>query len=147
MPFKQGYYTPRHPEKYVGNVKRVRYLSSWELKTHQFFDNNPNILRWSSEPFAIPYLNPIDQRIHNYLPDHWIEYRTKDGSIKRDIVEIKPEKELIVPSATGKRRQQYLYEALTFVRNKAKWQAAQVFCDKNNMSFRILTERQVFGCR
>lgn len=141
----QGYYTPRHPEKYVGNVKKIRYMSSWELQTHRFFDNNPNILRWASEGIAVPYLNPIDQQVHKYLPDYWISYKNKNNIIKYELIEVKPEKETLVPKAAGKKRQHYLFEALTYVRNKAKWEAAQAFCNKHGLTFRIITEKQLFG--
>ena len=30
-------------------------------------------------------------------------------------------------------------------RNHAKWQAANAFCKRNGMSFRVLTESQIFG--
>ncbi len=38
--FKQGDYTVINKEKYIGNILKVRYLSSWELVLMQFFDAN-----------------------------------------------------------------------------------------------------------
>jgi hypothetical protein len=32
----QGYFKPRHPEKYVGDVNKIRFMSSWELQADKF---------------------------------------------------------------------------------------------------------------
>ncbi|KKL19318.1 hypothetical protein LCGC14_2466650, partial [marine sediment metagenome] len=56
--WRQGVYEVRNPNKYVGDLKKVIFRSSWELYMNQFLDNNPNILRWSSEEFYIPYIKP-----------------------------------------------------------------------------------------
>jgi hypothetical protein len=88
--YSQGWYTPKNPEKYVGDVTKIRYMSSWEYELHKFFDNNTKILRWSSESIAIPYIKPTDGRLHKYYPDYWVEYVNRDGKIIREIIECKP---------------------------------------------------------
>jgi len=30
----KGKYTPKHPEKYIGDVKKIIYRSLWERKIH-----------------------------------------------------------------------------------------------------------------
>ena len=142
MAYQQGWYTPKHPEKYVGNVERIRYMSSWELKMHQFLDNNPNVLQWSSETIAIPYLKPTDKRVHKYYPDYWVKYRNKQGKIVQEIIEVKPEKQTR-PTRTRNHKRR-LYEQVTYAINIAKWGAAQRFCDKYGMKFRLVTENQIF---
>lgn len=142
MAWKQGWFTPKHPEKYVGDVNKIRYMSSWELKSHQFLDNNPNILEWSSEPFGIPYVKPTDGRVHKYYPDYWVKYRNKRGQIIQEIVEVKPDHQT---RQTRKRsRKQRLYEELSFAINTAKWRAAQQFCNKYGMTFRLVTEKGIY---
>ena len=141
---KQGYYTPRHPEKYKGNVGKIRYMSSWELSFNQFLDNNPNILNWASEEIKIPYIKPTDGRIHHYYPDYWIKYKDKNGKMIQEIIEVKPDKETRPPKATGKNKKTQLYENLTWAINSAKWEAASQFCAKYNIKFRIVTELQLF---
>jgi hypothetical protein len=69
----QGYFKPRHPEKYVGDVNKIRFMSSWELQADKFLDDNPNVLRWSSEEIVIPYVKPTDGKVHRYYPDYWVE--------------------------------------------------------------------------
>ena len=69
--FKQGYYQPEKPEKYVGNRNSIFFRSSWELKLMIYFDKNEKVNRWSSEPFSIDYFYPIDKKIHRYFIDFW----------------------------------------------------------------------------
>lgn len=139
--FKQGYYTPKNPDKYVGDVTKIRYMSSWELELHKFFDGNPNVIRWASEEIAIPYYKPTDGRIHKYYPDYWVEFRTKTGDIVQEIIECKPAQQTRNPRAGTK---YYLYEQATLAINKAKWAAAEEWCRQRNIRFRIVTEKSIF---
>lgn len=138
--FNQGYFTPQHPEKYVGaDVTKIRYMSSWELKFNQFLDNNQNVLRWASESIAIPYLKPTDGRVHKYYPDYWIEYRNRDGEIIQEIIEIKPANQIQLG------RKPSTYQQLTHAVNMAKWQSCQKFCESKGIAFRILSEKELFS--
>jgi len=139
--YKQGLYIPKYPHKYVGDVTKIRYMSSWELQTHAFFDNNPNVLRWSSETLAIPYWNPVKDRAAKYYPDYWIEYINSDREVVQEIVEVKPKSQTTPPRANKKNK---LYEQLVFETNKAKWMAATEFCKHHNLQFRIITEQSIF---
>lgn len=58
----KGRYTPQHPEKYLGDPTKIRFLSSWELRFFQACDMNPNILKWGSEEFKVPYWHPIKKK-------------------------------------------------------------------------------------
>lgn len=142
--WQQGWFTPRHPEKYRGNPETIRYMSSWERHTHQFLDMNPNVLEWSSEEIAIPYIKPTDRRVHMYYPDYWVKYRNKYGEIVEEIWEVKPEKEVSKPKIVGRSKKQQLVESVKWAVNQAKWKAANVYCKKNNYKFRIMTESQLF---
>lgn len=142
--FRQGRFLPKHPSKYKGNVNNVVYRSSWELSFCQFLDNNPNILEWSSEEIAIPYIKPTDGRVHRYFPDYWIKFRNKQGKMVQEIIEIKPSTQTRAPRRTGKRKKQQLYETITYAINVSKWKAATEFCNKYNMKFRLLTEKELF---
>ena len=134
----QGVYTPNHPEKYVGNVKEIIYRSSWEQSFNKFLDNNPNVLKWSSEELAIPYKHPFKGKMVRYYPDYWIEYRTKGGIVKREIIEVKPANQVNRPKGGNK------YDKMRWIVNMEKWKAAKMFCDRNNIEFRILTEQSLF---
>lgn len=141
---RKGLFKPRHPDKYVGNVNKIIYRSSWEQSFCQFLDNNVNVLRWGSEPFPIPYLKPTDQKLHKYFPDFWVEYLTKDGEIIQEIIEIKPLLQTQAPKLVGKKKKQQIYEAITYAVNVAKWKACDEFCKKYKMKFRIMSENQLF---
>ncbi len=140
--FKQGYYTPKHPEKYVGNVEKIRYMSSWEKQTNDFLDNNPNVLRWSSETLVIPYVKPTDNCIHKYLVDYWVEYVNAKGEVIQEALEVKPASQT-KPSKSRNPRTK-LYENVQYAVNVAKWQAAQKYCSDRGIIFRVVTENSIF---
>jgi len=144
--WRQGWYKPRHPEKYKGDLTKIRYMSSWELHTHKFLDNNPNILEWNSEEIAIPYLKPTDRykRVRLYYPDYWVKYRNTSGKVIEEVWEVKPAKEISQPTRVGKSHKQQLMEAVTWAINVAKWKAAQAYCRKHGYAFRLMTEDQIF---
>lgn len=139
--FRQGQYIPKHPEKYVGRVDKIRYMSSYELEMHTFLDNNPNVINWSSEEFVIPYVKPTDGKVHKYMIDYWVRYITEDGEIKEELLEVKPKSQTKQPR---KNHKHYLYEQVTYAVNLAKWEAAKNFAERNNMTFRIVTERSLY---
>ena len=139
--FKQGYYTLKHPDKYVGDPNKVIFRSSWEEQTNRFFDNNPNVLRWSSEEIYIPYIKPTDGKVHRYFPDYWVEYKDKSGNILQEIIEVKPENQVFIQ----RKKRLSEYDKVTYNINRAKWQAAGEFCKKKGIKFRILTERSLFS--
>ena len=139
--FKQGYFIPKNPHKYVGDVTKIRYMSSWELTTHQFFDNNNTVIKWSSETIAIPYFNPVKNRPAKYYPDYWVQYINIHNEVVNEIIEVKPKTQTAPPKANKKNK---LYESLTWSVNQAKWNAAKQFCLANNLSFRILTEDSIY---
>lgn len=143
--WRQGYFKPRNPQKYVGDVDNIRYMSSWEREVFRVLDGNPNILRWSSETVAIPYVKPTDQKVHKYYPDLWIEYKDKHGQIVREIIEIKPQSQIEPPKKAGKNKKQQLQEQVTYAINCAKWQYAKKFCDQHGLHFRVLSEQQLFA--
>lgn len=140
--YKQGRFIPRNPEKYVGKVDKIIFRSSWELRFNEFLDGNPNILRWSSEELVVPYIKPTDNKVHRYFPDYWIEYKNRSGQIVREVIEVKPACQTTRSRRRNPRTQ--LVDDITLAINTAKWKAAQQFCEKNNMKFRILTENELF---
>jgi len=142
--YKQGYYTVKNPEKYVGDTSNVVYRSSWELEMNQFLDNNPNVLEWGSEVLAIPYVKPTTGKVHRYFVDYYVKFRDSTGKIKVELIEVKPDAQTRQSSRRGKNKQQQLYEQITFAINTAKWQAATQYAESRGWKFRIVTEKQMF---
>jgi hypothetical protein len=110
--FHQGTFIPRNPQKYIGDASRIFYRSSWEKKCMVFFDNNPSILKWSSEETVVPYISPVDNRPHRYFLDFTVMFKTRTGEIKRAIVEVKPAAQT-KPPVNRKKTQRYLEEVKT----------------------------------
>ena len=94
-----------------------------------FCDHASSIVEWGSEEIHIPYRSPIDGKIHRYYPDFYIKVKSKDGKYEKYIIEDPKRK-----TAAWKR------EVLTYIKNRAKWEAAENFCEDRQMKFKILTE-------
>ena len=93
---KSRYY-PSFPKKYKGNPNNIICRSSWERKFCRWCDLNESILEWGSEEFSIPYISPVDNRIHRYFPDFIIKVKESTGQVKTYIVEVKPKKQTKPP--------------------------------------------------
>lgn len=137
-------WTPKHPDKYDGNPNNVIVRSSWEVKFLNWCDMNSSIKSYSSEELIIPYLSPIDNKVHRYFPD--VKFETIHNKIF--LIEIKPFNQTIPPSAkykNGRKRQSHLLveETKTFMVNQAKWNAAKAYCDQRNWTFKIITEHEL----
>lgn len=135
-----GRYRVKNPKKYKGNIDKVYYRSSWELKFMNYCDNNSAILEWGSEEVVIPYISPLDGRRHRYFPDFYIKVRQQNGSVKRIIIEVKPKKQCGPPDIPKRKTKRFINEVRTWGVNKAKWEAAIEYCNDRQMEFKILTE-------
>lgn len=138
----KGKFTPQNPKKYNGNPDNIIYRSSWELRCMKWFDDNPNIIWWSSEELAIPYYSPVDQRMHRYFPDFIIKVKRTDETIMTYVVEVKPEAQTKKPTQKRKTKQ-FIKESITYVVNQMKWKAADEFCHKHGWQFKIVTEKDL----
>jgi hypothetical protein len=142
--YNQGRFHPQNPEKYKGDVQNIIYRSSWELKFMQWCDRNPNVIEYASEEFCIPYLSPIDGRVHRYFPDFIMKVKEQSGEIKRYIIEIKPKRQTVPPVQTSKKRTKtFINEVKTYVVNEAKWKAAEEWCKDHLLEFKVITEDQL----
>ena len=143
--YKQGNFKPEHPKKYVGSYP-ITFRSSWEYRFMRWADNNPMVVDWISETVTVPYYNPIKRRQARYYPDFVLTVRTKEGKLKKWLVEVKPKKETMPPERKrGKRKATLLYEQATWAVNTAKWEAAKKWAEKHYMKFVLVTEEHIFG--
>ena len=99
----KGRYIPKKPSKYRGDAQNIIYRSLWERKFMVYCDTSPSIIEWGSEEVIIPYLSPLDGRIHRYFPDFYIKVKQADGLMKKMIIEVKP-KVQCSPPKTPKRK-------------------------------------------
>ena len=135
--FAQGVFRPMNAEKYVG--KGIpRYRSGWELAFMQFCDNNKHVLQWASESIVIPYRHPFTGRMTNYIPDFLVVYADKNGRQRAELVEIKPKKQSIIESKASNR------DRAVVAVNYAKWDSATKWCRRQGLTFRVITEEDIF---
>lgn len=134
----QDFFTPKNPEKYVGK-HTPRYRSSWELVFMQFCDNNANIIQWASEAIKIPYRNPLTGKQSIYVPDFLVVYENKFGKKIAEIVEIKPKKQSLIESKKASAKDRAIVAV-----NHAKWAAAKAYCQRLGLTFRVITEDDIF---
>ena len=108
-----------------------------------YLDAHPDVLEWSSEEFCIPYISPIDGRIHRYFPDFLVKQKNVHGTIETIVVEIKPQIQTVEPKVQQRKTKKYINEVVTWGINSAKWQAAMEFCKKKGWKFRIFNEHHL----
>jgi hypothetical protein len=137
-------YKPSHPEKYQGDCSNIICRSSWERKFCHWCDHNPSIISWASEEFSIPYVSPVDGRVHRYFPDYLIKVKEESGKIKTYVIEVKPKKQTVPPKQKSRVTKSYLYECKTYAVNQAKWKAAEEFCKDRMIEFKVITEDNLF---
>lgn len=135
--YSQGEFVPKNPNKIVGNAK-IWYRSGWELAVMTFLDSHPNVIQWASESISIPYTNPLTGRRSQYIPDFLVLYQDKSGKQRAELIEVKPKKEALAEHAKSKRDKAFL------IINQAKWAAAMIYCKKNGLQFRLVTEDSLF---
>lgn len=139
----QGKFNPQHPEKYKGDVTNIIYRSSWELEFMRWCDRNANVLEYGSEEFSIPYVSPVDNRVHRYYPDFIVRMMTRSGQKKTYVVEIKPMKQCSPPVPGKRKTKSFIYESIEYAKNQAKWKAATEFCLDNGVEFKVITENEL----
>jgi TnsA endonuclease N terminal len=136
--FAKGKYNIVNTGKYVG-TKIPYYRSSWEWNFMNMCDTNPAIQKWASEAITIPYRDPLTNRNTIYLPDFFIQYVDKQNHIHNEVIEIKPASQHIL-ERVGKNK----YNQAQFIKNQAKWAAANAYCKQNGLVFRVINEDDIF---
>jgi len=134
----QGSYDVINQAKYVGK-RTPRYRSGWELSFMRFCDTNDHILQWASESIAIPYKHPLTGKMTQYIPDFLITYRTRTNTMKAELIEIKPKKQSVIESKMSSR------DRAVVAVNYAKWHSATLWARRNGMTFRVITEDDMFA--
>jgi hypothetical protein len=98
----------------VKNNRTFYYRSSWELKYMEFLEKDSNISTYQYESIKLPYYYRKDKKW--YIPDFIVGNR---------LIEIKP-----------------VY-MMNKKRNIAKFSSARLYCQQNNMTFEVITEKEL----
>ena len=136
--FAQGRFEMKNPAKYVG-LKTPLARSSWEFVFMRMLDEHPGVQNWASESIKIPYRDPLTGRSTIYVPDFFIVYQDKNGVKHAEVVEVKPASHTL-REAVGKSA----YNQQQYVKNMAKWEAANAWCKQQNIKFRVINETDIF---
>lgn len=136
--FAKDFYKIKNPEKYIG-TKKPLYRSSWEMTFMLFCDNNPSIQEWASEPVRIPYRDPLTGKSTVYVPDFLISYIDKNQKKHVELIEIKPKNQTFLENV-GKDQ----YNQVQYIKNQAKWAAANQWCKKQGIKFRVINSSDIF---
>jgi len=147
-PYQQGYYKLVNPLKYIGDASKIIFRSSWEKRFANYCDHTERILKWSSEPFQIPYINPLSGDIKPYNVDFYVKLQTAEG-YREYIIEVKPAKQLLKPEPpseriTEKKMLGYNNQMKIYLVNLAKFQAAKEYAKTRNWEFIVVTEQFLF---
>jgi hypothetical protein len=139
----KGKYRVNNVEKYRGDITNIVYRSLWELRFMKWCDSSKSVIEWGSETVIIPYVSPVDKRIHRYFVDFYIKVKTSSNLIEKYLVEIKPERFTKPPEIPERKTKRFINEVFQYGVNDAKWKAAFEFCKDRNMKFIILTEKDL----
>jgi hypothetical protein len=139
----KGKYRVNNVEKYKGDITNIVYRSLWELRFMKWCDSSKSVIEWGSETVIIPYVSPLDKRIHRYFVDFYIKVKTASNLIEKYLVEIKPERFTKPPEIPERKTKRFIDEVFQYGVNDAKWKAAFEFCKDRNMKFIILTEKDL----
>jgi hypothetical protein len=132
----KGRYRIKKPEKYMGDPQKVVYRSLWERQAFRWCEDRDDVVSWSSEETVVPYVCPTDKRAHRYFIDLKIKFT--NGRIV--LVEIKPKSQTQPPKKPSRQTKKYITEVMTYVKNEAKWKAAQKYATDRGYHFEIWTE-------
>lgn len=139
----KGYFKPKNPSKYMGDPTTIIYRSSWELKLMRYLDSHSDVIKWASEEFSIPYVSPIDGKVHRYFPDFLVKKRNPSKVMETIVIEVKPKIQTTPPTVQKKASKRYIREVYTWGVNSAKWEAAKRYCDHREWKFVIMTEQEL----
>ena len=139
----KGKFRVDNPGKYKGDISNIVYRSLWELRFMKWCDKNQSVEEWGSETVIVPYISPVDRKAHRYFVDFYVKVRNKNGTLQKYLIEIKPERFTKPPAIPKKKTKRFIDEVFQYSVNDAKWKAAFEFCKDRNMTFMILTEKDL----
>ena len=136
--FAQGKFRCKNPEKYLGKSSPL-YRSSWEFTMMKFCDEHNSIINWTSESIRIPYVNLLTGKRTTYVPDFLIAYVDRNGKNRTELIEVKPSSQAMRENIGRSQHNRAHY-----ILNQAKWAAATAWCKQQGITFRIITEKDIF---
>jgi len=144
----QGYFVPANRSKYMGDVTEIIYRSNWELKFLKYLDTTEKVKKYSSEPFFIPYYDPITKKVKKYFIDFLAIMTSEEGKDVTWLIEVKPKKFILKPKypkkETIKSLSTFEHNYKQWLRNQYKFEAAKNYAKEKGWKFGLITEGFVF---
>ena len=129
----------------MGDPTDIVYRSLKERAVMVFFDESPYVTKWGSETVVIPYKWQVDNKMHRYFVDFVADISTISGNVRKLLIEFKPHCQTKPPSKpkreTAKRKNRFIKESVTYIKNINKWEAAEKWAQKNGREFVVITEK------
>lgn len=151
----EGYFKPKNPKKYVGDLGKIIYRSSYELQLFTELDLDFKVIRWQAEPewCKVSYVDPTDGKRHTYYPDVFCEKLVK-GEKRRFLIEVKartyitpPKKPQTKPTWSKlsqaervRKIKSYKNHLRRYIKNMAKMKAAKKNCERHGWEYMFVTE-------
>tara|TARA_R110002020_G_scaffold102504_2_gene240675 strand:- start:4128 stop:4601 length:474 start_codon:yes stop_codon:yes gene_type:complete len=137
-------FIPSNIEKYKGKTPII-LRSKLEKEFARWIDRHSACVSWGSESAVVSYNDPAKGgKARRYFIDFTATFRTRDGSLKKYYIEIKPSRECVAPKPSKRKKEStFLKEQLTYVTNQAKWIAARSFAKTKGAEFIVITEKEL----
>jgi len=142
VPYQQGVFPIKHPEKYKGSLPAI-YRSKPEFRLMKYFDTIDRVVEWGSESVIIPYIKPVDGKVHRYYIDFYCKFRNPDGTFTKWLIEYKPYRQTIMPVKGRKSEKTWLYQEIFWATNMSKFKAATEYAHSIGAKFQVLTEKDL----
>lgn len=134
--YSQGYINPESCKKLFPELQhdKIIYRSSYEKKFILWLENCKMVRHWGSECVCIPYRSVLDNKVHRYYADYFVELVNGECWV----VEIKPFNQTHPPVNESNQ-----WAVREYAKNKCKWNATMEFCKDKGYKFRIFTEKTI----
>lgn len=146
---KSGFFKPKNPEKYIGDLNKIIYRSGLELSFFKEMDDDKSVIKWEAEPehLKVRYHSPIDAKYHTYYPDAYCE-KIVNGALVKFLIEVKPKKYVLQPkvpklngdSSDSKKRSRFEASKRRFIIIHQKRKSAERLATLKGMKYIFITE-------
>ena len=72
-----------------------------------------------------------------------MKVQESNGKLMRYVIEVKPAKQCIPPVKGRKQKKTFIREVAEYAKNQAKWKAARSFCEDRQLTFKVVTEKEL----
>ena len=59
------------------------------------------------------------------------------------MIEVKPKRQCVPPIKVKKQKKTFIREVAEYAKNQAKWKAAKSFCEVRQLTFKVVTEKEL----